>query len=135
MKTNLSLSHELGFIKSFIVKEKQERFLLLTKGKKSRNKLRLLLAHKISLNIEKITPLKKEDDNIESIYEKLKNLGSPDNCHLICESIKFDNKNMKLRNAIEELYYTDYGCVISCIPGKLAYFQGEDVFNRAILIS
>ncbi len=42
---------------------------------------------------------------------------------------------MDLKEAINELFNMDFGYIISCIPGKLAYYQGEDIFNKAILLN
>jgi len=128
-------NHEVSFIKFFIAKERQERFLALVENKKKRKKLRLLLAHSLVLNNERIRPINKEEDNKEQIYQILKKNGSPDNCHIICESSKYDDKDMDLKDALNELFDMDLGYIISCIPGKLAYYQGEGPFYKAILLS
>ncbi len=126
--------HEIGFIKSFVVKEKQERFLSLIQNKKKRKKLRLLLAHNIVLN-EKDNILKKEDYSEERIYMLLKKYGAPSICHIICESSKYDYTETDLKEALHELYTLDFGYIISCIPGKLAYYQGEHPSCRVILLN
>lgn len=128
-------NHEVTFIKSFVVKDRQERFLALVQSKKNRNKFRLLLAHNIELKKEKKLFIKKEEDNKEQIYKLLKQNGSPDTCHIICESSNYDNKEMDLKEAINELFSMNFGYIISCIPGKLAYYQGEDTSHKAILLS
>jgi hypothetical protein len=127
-------SHEIDFIKTFIVKEKQERYLGLIQHTKSRKKFRLILAHTIEINKKKAQPLKKEEDNEEHIYQLLKNYGAPDICHVMCENSNYDAKETGLREALHELYNMDFGYIISCIPGKLAYYQGEDPLNKAILL-
>lgn len=53
-------NHEVTFIKSFVVKDRQERFLALVQSKKNRNKFRLLLAHNIELKKEKNSLSKKK---------------------------------------------------------------------------
>jgi hypothetical protein len=126
--------HEIGFIKSFVVKEKQERFLSLIQNKKNRKKLRLLLAHNIVLN-EKDNILKKEDYSEERIYMLLKKYGAPSVCHIICESSKYDDTEADLKESLHELYTLDFGYIISCIPGKLAYYQGESPSCRVILLN
>jgi len=127
--------HEVAFIKAFIVKEKQERLLALVQNKKSRKKFCLLLAHNIEINTKFTHPLKKEGDNGGQVHGLLKKHGAPDICHIICENSKYDNKEMQLKEALHELFTTDFGCIISCIPGKLAFYQGEDAFSRVLLIS
>lgn len=38
---------------------------------------------------------------------------------------KSDGKHYKLNDAVEKLIFNGMPYIISCIPGKLAYFQGE----------
>jgi hypothetical protein len=40
---------------------------------------------------------------------------------------------MPLDAALEGVYCGDMGAIISCIPGKLAYYEGEDHGERYIL--
>jgi hypothetical protein len=40
---------------------------------------------------------------------------------------------MFLHQALQETIGQGYGTLISCIPGKLAYFEGEEVNHRFIL--
>jgi len=122
--------HEIAFIKSFVDKDKQERLLILVQ--KNRNKFRSLIPHKIEINKKYASFLDKQEDK-EFIYQSLKKYGAPDICHVICENSKYDNIEMNLREGLHELFTVDFGYIISCIPGKLAYYQGEDSYNRAIL--
>jgi hypothetical protein len=39
---------------------------------------------------------------------------------------ELDDREMKLGDAVHALVGSGSGGLISCIPGKLAYFQGED---------
>ncbi|MFN8166799.1 MAG: hypothetical protein U0X76_11705 [Bacteroidia bacterium] len=130
LKTN---QHEIGFIKSFIIKEKQDRLLALLQMKNSRNKIRALIAHEIYLNKMYSLPIKGELDNPRSIHKYLREKGAPTNCYIICENESFDQKEMALNDALEIIYYTDLGTIISCIPGKLAYFQSEETQSKTIL--
>lgn len=130
-------NHEIDFIKAFIIKERQERFLALVQNKKSRKKFRLLLAHNIEFSENKGENrlIKKEEDNDEKIYQLLKKYGAPDACHIMCESSKYDDSEANLKEALNELFNSGFGYIISCIPGKLAYYQGEDTFNKLILLN
>jgi hypothetical protein len=40
---------------------------------------------------------------------------------------------MNLKEILHELLAQDFGYIISCIPGKLAYYQGESPLNRVVL--
>ena len=55
----------------------------------------------------------------------LRGLGAPDTCYLISEDTKFDGKEMELLAALKQIVGYGMGTVISCIPGRLGYFEGE----------
>jgi hypothetical protein len=65
----------------------------------------------------------------------LRGRGAPDRCYLVSEDSQLDGREMSLTEALVET--TDAGSematFISCIPGRLAYFHGEDIENRHIL--
>jgi hypothetical protein len=44
-----------------------------------------------------------------------------------------DNREMPLRDALSKTVAMDAGTLISCIPGKLAYFEMEGFDGRYIL--
>ena len=125
-------THEIAFIESFVVKQKKLRLLSLVQNRK---KFCLLLAHNIELNTKYAHPLRKGEDNEEQIYKLLRKYGAPLICHIICENSRYDNTEMNLKEVLHELYARDFGYIISCIPGNLAYYQGEDSFNKVILLN
>lgn len=127
--------HETAFIKTFIIKEKQERLLALIQNKKSRKRFRLLLAHNIEVNKKYVQILKTEEINIEYLRQLLKKYGSPNTCHIMCENSNYDDKEMTLNEALNEFINRDISFIMSCIPGKLAYFQGEGFAKKIILFN
>ncbi len=58
------------------------------------------------------------------MYAILGGLGAPDTCHVISEG-RFDGQEMELLAALEETVGSGFGTVISCLPGRLGYFEGE----------
>jgi hypothetical protein len=58
-------------------------------------------------------------------------LGAPETCHVISEG-ELDGKEMDLASALKEAVGNGVGAVISCVPGRLGYFEGE-VRERYIL--
>jgi hypothetical protein len=58
-------------------------------------------------------------------------MGAPDTCAVI--GGENDGKDMELLTALKQIVGYGTGTVLSCIPGKLAYFEGE-VRERFLLV-
>jgi len=59
------------------------------------------------------------------LFAILKRLGAPDNCWVISEG-DLDGQEVNLLAALKEVVGYGMGTLISCIPGRLAYFESED---------
>jgi hypothetical protein len=80
--------------------------------------------------LQKFRPHNKTPARIESL---LRDRGAPDTCHVISEAGSLDGKDMKLSEAIQAVIGLGYGTLLSCIPGQLGYYEGEDPGVRYIL--
>jgi hypothetical protein len=58
-------------------------------------------------------------------------MGAGPKCWIISEWDKLDAREMDLETALRETIGYGMGTIISCIPGKLAYFEDEQ--DRYIL--
>jgi hypothetical protein len=58
-------------------------------------------------------------------------MGEPETWHVI--GGEHDGKHMELLTALKQIVGYGTGTVLSCIPGKLAYFEGE-IRERFLLI-
>ena len=61
----------------------------------------------------------------------LRAMGAPGTCHVI--GGEHDGKDMELLIALQQIVGYGTGTVLSCIPGKLAYFEGE-IRERFLLV-
>jgi hypothetical protein len=124
--------HEDKFIASFIVKEKQDRyrFLLGSPDSKRRDQCLNRLNHCSDLNEKYVSWLPRNAD----VVALLRQAGSPKQVYLMACSSTLDGKTMPLDEAIQ-LIPEDrgWGTIVSCIPGKLAYYYDEEGLRRAIL--
>ena len=77
-----------------------------------------------------LVPSQQNSGDVEKI---LKQYGAPQICHVISESSEVDGKDLPLKAAIEEVLGYGMGSVISCIPGRLAYYEGEMPSDRFVL--
>lgn len=132
-----SAEHEEGAIRAFIQRDKQERFLGFLANPKSRKKFTESLAHFRWFDQRFATPIpwkvdpklklwKRHVQGIENIYRLLKSKGAGVTCWVISEDSEIDGRELDLRAALEHLHGRQIGTILSCVPGKLAYFESED---------
>jgi hypothetical protein len=137
MSTTLQSEHEQAAIKAFVVRGRQERFSLFLASPKSRQKFTRELAHfrwfdqRFAIAVPwKVDPSLKLWDRhlqgIENVCRLLRSKGAGQTCWIISEDSKLDGQEMRLESALERVVGSDMGTILSCIPGKLAYFTGED---------
>ena len=126
--------HEEQFIKNFIVASKRERYLSMFESSKGRSKLIQGFYHLHDLDEDLVTKVPSGEQSTESIFQILKNKAAPDICYVISTNDKLDGKESQLSDVLEQIVGTcDDGTFVSCIPGKLGYYEGEDVDTRLIL--
>ena len=126
--------HEQEFVESFVQRARRERVRLGLANPKKRRKFVDEFAHHGTyiLAPECLRSIEPSQQNPDSIYAILRGLGAPDACHLISEDTNFDGKEMELLAALKRIIGYGMGTVISCLPGRLGYFEGE-VRERYIL--
>jgi len=127
------MDHEICLIKSFVIKERQQRYINLIATKRGRIKFRSYIAHFNDLDNQFCFPLIKNLVNPNGLYELLNLNGAPETCYVISEHDKYDQNELHLKDAINELFLSGLAYFISCIPGKLAYYEGEDLNSRYTL--
>ena len=132
-----SADHEQGAIRAFVQRNKQERFLGFLANPKNRKKFTDSLAHfhwfdpKFATPIPwkvdpKLKPWEAHVQGIDNIYRLLKSKGAGMTCWVISEDPEIDGQQLDLREALEHVNDRQIGTILSCIPGKLAYFESED---------
>ena len=58
-------------------------------------------------------------------------MGAPESCHVI--GGENDGEEMELLTALKQVVGYGAGTVLSCVPGTLAYFEGE-IRERFLLV-
>jgi hypothetical protein len=119
--------HEQAFVESFVQSAKCERVRVGLANPKKRRKFVAEFAHHGTyiLAPECLRSIKANQQHPDSIYAILRGLGAPDTCYLISEDRNFDGHEMELLAALEQIVGNGMGTVISCLPGRLGYFEGE----------
>ena len=126
------MQHELLLIKTFIIRDRQERYTNLISTKKGRIKFRQYIAHFKDLNYTYCTPLSFIQSDSQ-LFDLLKADGAPDLCYVISENSKYDMRCSSLVNLTQELFNSGISYFLSCVPGKLAYYEGEGFDQRFLL--
>lgn len=116
--------HEILFIKSFIIKERQSRYLNLISTKKGRSKLRGYISH--FKDLQAIFCRQSPSYDKETFHSVLRSKGAIAVCYIISEHSDYDQKELSLDYAVEKLYNSGISYFMSCIPGRLVYYAGED---------
>jgi len=128
----MPMDHELALIKSFIIKEKQERYYNLIATERGRKKFRIYIPHFKDLNTKYCTPLH-SFPTYSQLHDLLKSEGAFDICYIISENSRYDMKSISLINATAQLFNSGIAFFLSCVPGRLVYYEGEEMNQRFIL--
>jgi hypothetical protein len=126
-----SVNHEEELIRAFIPRRRQERFLEIIAKPKKRAKLLTQLSHFKALDPRFMVAIPPNQQNPASLAKILKAKGAGAKCYVVSENSRLDGKEVELETALEETVGCQMGTLISCIPGKLGYFEDED--GRCIL--
>ncbi len=126
-------SHETAFIGSFVKSGLKVRFKeVFTKEKcrKSKNRKKHLkwaqllieFEHWVDNSCVNALPLSEQTQKRKKGY--LTKMGALELCYVISEAKELDGKIMPIDSALSYLMTTPtYGTILSCIPGKLAYYE------------
>ncbi|MGB9203172.1 MAG: hypothetical protein WCB94_04255 [Terriglobales bacterium] len=114
-------------MESFVQRARRERVRLGLANPKKRRKFVDEFAHHGTyiLAPECVRRIEPSQQHPDSIYAILRGLGAPDTCYLISEDSNFDGKEIELLAALKQIVGYGMGTVISCLPGRLGYFEGE----------
>ncbi len=126
--------HEELFVKNFIVPQKRERYLSMLSSQKMRKKILENLYHLNDLDERFMIRVPNDKQQTQNIYGLLKEKKSPDICYFISTDSEIDGKELDLLEVLENKVGECYdGTIVSCIAGKLAYYEGESPGERYIL--
>lgn len=126
-------SIEEAVVSSFFLRRRRARMIGLLRSKRGRAKALARLAHCHDLDSAYITSVDKESQTPEAVHRLLRERGAPDSCYLVSELPALDGRYMVLIEALQMVVGSGMGTVVSCMPGRLAYFESEDAGERYIL--
>jgi hypothetical protein len=125
--------HEEQFARTFIIPEKRARYLSLLESTRGRSKLLNGFNHCHDLDPRFAKLIPPHQQSVQSIEALLRQKGAPDICYVMSANRDIDGREMSLAEALNKTVAMDAGTLISCVAGKLAYFELEGFDGRYIL--
>jgi hypothetical protein len=120
------MQHEYQTIRSFISRQKRERYLRFVGSPATRTKFTHALAHFRDIDPRCKFPIPPSKQNPKEIQRILAAKGAFGFCYLITEHPNLDGKELPLAEALEKVVGSGMGTILSCIPGRLAFMETED---------
>ena len=126
----MNIQLEIKVINTFIVKEKQDRYIQFVSSDNTRKKFIEKLPHFSDFKSD----LFDEITGDEEILNRLKLLKSHiTNCYVISENHETDQKTFPITEALEMIGgYSDNATILVFGNAELIYFEGEPPHNRFI---
>ena len=125
--------HSSAVIRAFIAPERCERYLALLRSSKGRTKLRAQLSHLPDLDRRFARLIPPSEQTPMAVAALLHARGAPSDCVLLAEDPTLDGQRLPLTDALAAVVGRGMGAFVSCIPGRLAFYEGEDAGERYLL--
>lgn len=119
------MTHETAFIQAFITPAKRARYAQFLGDPKRRSEILGRLDQDWAYRRDLATELPSEQDFPDALEALLKAKGAGPKAHVIVQGLKLDGKEVPLREALFALFMHPGGAVLSCIPGRLAYYKPQ----------
>jgi hypothetical protein len=123
---NNQQEHERGIILSFIIPVRQDRYLEMLAKPKRRKDITESLAHFKHLDMRHAVQILPRQQHAADIFQLLRLKGAPETCYALSEDSELDGKEIPLSEALKEVVGCGMGTFLSCLAGRLAYFEDED---------
>ena len=124
---------EAAIVGAFIAKQKRERLLLILRSPQRTRKLQEQFPHESRWDPRVVVPIPVAQQTAERLHAELLRRGAKNEVYLISANPKLDARSWNLVDALQEVVGSSSGTLVSCIPDRLAYFEGEAPGDRFIL--
>ena len=126
----MQVEREIALFQFFTVPSKRARYAELLRGMKGRTKVRQSLDHFGDLDLRYCTKLPANEGTPCKLFVQLRHLGAPSFCYILSSNEEVDGKELELEEALGSVVGRGCGTFVCCVPGKLAYFEGEKPGER-----
>ena len=125
--------HEEGFVETFVSRDRRDRVRGQLRNHKRRRKYLDRLNHTPDLDDRFLYKVPPPQQHVSEILALLRKRGAPESCFAISGPDGLDRTELPLEEALSAVVGRGIGTVLSCLPGRLAYYEGEDAGERYIL--
>jgi hypothetical protein len=125
------MDHETALVNAFVLPERRARLAELLQTRRGRQKVLATLYHFRALDTRFAISIPTANHTPSAIRELLAARGAPTSCHVISTNRELDGQDVDLGIALAGIVGTGDGSLLSCIPGRLGYFEDES--SRFIL--
>lgn len=133
MNQTAQREHEEPLVRAFVVRPKQERMIELLAKPKRRRDIVMTLAHFRDLDPRFAVPVPDAQQSSAELLRLLRARGAPADRYIVSEKRDLDGQTMPLDAALDAVVGRGMGTLLSCIPGRLGYFEGEGSGKRYVL--
>jgi len=127
------MNEEATLISTFVNPTKRKHLIEILANSKRRHRATTTLAHFNDFDPSAVVPLESAAQTPAAIESALRSRGAGESCHVISENRAIDGKHLPLKLALEKVVGQGMGTLLSCVPGELAYYEGEGPSDRCIL--
>ncbi|HEY3399724.1 MAG TPA: hypothetical protein VGK03_03755 [Geothrix sp.] len=117
------MGHEDAFAKAFIASEKRARFIQFLADPKQRKELLHRLSRHLPCLPAFATVVPSHQDFPGELEKLLVAKGAGPTCHVMAAGLKADGRELPLREALNQACLSESGAILSCLPGRLAYYR------------
>ncbi len=119
------MEHEAAFAKAFITSEKRARFIQYLATPKRRQEMLERLGHDLPYLPGFATEIPGTQDFPDELAKLLTAKGAGPACYVIAGGLKADGRVLPLLEALTLVCLHPGGSILSCVPGRLAYYKPE----------
>jgi hypothetical protein len=125
------MDHETALVNAFVLPERRARLIDSLQTRRGRENVLVSLYHFRALDPRFAISIPTANHTPSAIRELLAAHGAPTACHVMSTNRELDGRDVDLKVALAGIVGTGDGSLVSCIPGRLGYFEDES--NRFIL--
>ncbi len=127
-------AEEQALIRAFVLSSKQERYLGFIANPKLRAKFTRSLYHFADLDEAWAVEIPRGEQTTAAIENQLVRRGAPKTCYVVSTNDRIDQKILPLSEALGIVVGSEDGTLLSCVRGRLGYYEGESPNNRVLLV-
>lgn len=127
------MDHEAAFVKAFLASEKRARWSQYLADPKRRKEILSRMSVALPYLPELGTEVPGAQDFPIELEKLLRAKGAGPACHVMVDGLKIDGREMPLSEALRAICMHERAALLSCLPGRLAYFKPSSPGRGVIL--